>query len=247
MTGLTGGELALLALAALLVGLAKTALGGLALVSVALFAAVLPARESTGALLPLLVVGDVLAVQAYRRHADWRLLGRLMPSVLVGSALGAAFVARVDDATMRRLIGAVLLVLVAVHLLARRRGATARGTGRGHRALAQVVGLVAGGTTMVANAGGPVMSLYLLASGLGMMGFLGTAAWFFALVNAAKVPLSAALGLITADSLLLDAALAPLVVVGALLGRRLVAHLDEVLFGRLVLVLTVLAGIDLLR
>lgn len=82
--------------AAVLVGFAKTAIGGIGAIATALFAAVLPARESTGALLPLLLVGDVIAVSQYRRHADWPTLLRLMPSVAAGVVLGAAFVARAD-------------------------------------------------------------------------------------------------------------------------------------------------------
>lgn len=242
MSGLDPTGIAVLLVAALLVGFAKTAIGGVASVSVALFAAVLPARESTGALLPLLIVGDVFAVRAYRRHADWPLLLRLLPSVAAGVLGGALFVARVEDTVMRRTIGGLLLALVVVHLWHRRRGGRAVG-----RAAAQVFGLLAGFTTMVANAGGPVMALYLLASGLPMLGFLGTGAWFFLIVNLFKVPFSVALGLITPVSLAWDALLAVGVIAGALIGRAVVHRLDQRLFSRLVLVFTVLSALNLIR
>ena len=122
MEGLSAADLILLALGALLVGFAKTAVGGVGAISVALFAAVLPARESTGALLPLLIAGDVFALQAYRAHAQWGRLLRLFPSVAVGVVAGAAFVSLVDDDTMRRTIGAVLLGLVLITLWRRRTG-----------------------------------------------------------------------------------------------------------------------------
>ena len=115
----------LFVLAALIVGLAKTSIGGLATLAVVIFASQLPARESTGALLPLLMVGDILAVAAYRRHGNWRMLARLFPWLAVGVVLGAAFVARVDDSAMRRTIGVVLLALVAVQLISRHDRATA--------------------------------------------------------------------------------------------------------------------------
>ena len=95
---------ALLAVAAVLVGFAKTAVGGVAAISVAVFAAVLPARESTGVLLPLLLVGDVVAVRSYREHAHWGTLLRLLPAVVVGVLVGVVFVDRVDDTVMRRTI-----------------------------------------------------------------------------------------------------------------------------------------------
>ena len=247
-TSVPAAQLAALVVAAVLVGFAKTAIGGVASISVAVFAAVLPARESTGVLLPLLMVGDVLAVASYRAHADWRVLVRLFPSVGVGIVAGTAFVAIVDDDVMRRTIGAVLVVLVGVHLWTRRRPASPAVPTRLRRhVIAGAFGLLAGFTTMVANAGGSVMSLYLLTAGLTMLGFLGTGAMFFFLVNAAKVPFSVGLGLITWSSLRLDALLAPAVLLGGWLGRRTIHRIDEALFERLVLVFTVVSALNLLR
>jgi uncharacterized membrane protein YfcA len=238
----------LLGAAALLVGFAKTAIGGVAAVSVAVFAAVLPAKDSTGALLPLLLIGDLVAVGSYRRHASWPTLLRLFPSVGAGVVLGSVFVARVDDAVMRRTIGILLLGLVAVHLWQRRHGEqpVAATDGRAHpRTIG--FGLLAGFTTMVANSGGAVMSLYLLSAGLGVLGFLGTTAWFFFLVNLFKVPFSVRLGLLTPESLVLDAVLAPAVLVGAALGRAVVRRIDASRFEALVLVFTVASSLNLLR
>ncbi|WP_129844020.1 sulfite exporter TauE/SafE family protein [Streptomyces sp. RFCAC02] len=242
MSGLTGAEWTVLVVAALLVGFAKTSIGGVAAISVALFAAVLPARESSGALLPLLICGDLMAVGAYRRHVNWPELLRLLPSVVVGVLVGTAFVAWVDDTVMRRTIGGTLLAVVAVHLWQRRRPQTGAGPVR-----AAVFGLLAGFTTMVANAGGAVMSLYLLSAGFRKMAFLGTAAWFFFIVNLFKVPFSAGLGLIDGDSLGLNAALAGVVVAGGLLGRLVIRHVDEARFEKLVLAFTVVSALNLLR
>ena len=253
VSGFTSVEMLVLVAAAFGVGFAKTAIGGVASVSVALFAAVLPARESTGALLPLLLVGDVVAVSLYRQHADWPALLRLFPSVAVGVVLGTAFVAVVDDTGMRRTIGAVLLALVAVHLAQRWRQ---RGSDpevvraeqhRRRHATAVVFGVLAGFTTMVANSGGPVMSIYLLSAGLGMLGFLGTSAWFFFAVNLFKVPFSIGLDLIDADSLLLDAWLVPAVLVGAAVGRAVIARIDSRRFETLVLVFVVGSSLNLVR
>jgi uncharacterized protein len=234
-----------LATAAVLVGLAKTAFGAVGAVATALFATVLPARQSTGALLPLLLSGDVIAVASYRRHADWSLLLRLFPSVAAGILVGVVFVARVDDAAMSRTIGVLLLLLVGLTLAQRR-------WGRGElpvrgRLVTVSFGLLAGFTTMVANAGGPVMSLYLLAAGTSMMGFLGTGAWFFFVVNLFKLPFSIALGLIDVDSITLDAKLLPALLVGALIGRLLIRRLNQSVFETLILVLTTVSAINLLR
>lgn len=227
--------------ALLLVGAAKTSFSGLGVVAVALFALALPARASTGVLLPLLLVGDVLAVLFYRRHADWGRLLRLFPWVAVGVVLGALVVGSVDDRQMRRLIGLALLVVLAASVLQRRRAVPlAPGP------LVPLVGVLAGALTMLANAAGPLLSLYLLASGLPVLAFLGTSAWFFLVVNAAKVPFSVGLGLLDGPALVLALVTAPAVLVGALVGRAVVGRVSQVVFERATLGLTLAAAVRLL-
>lgn len=238
---------AALAAAATLVGFSKTAVSGANTVSLAVFAAVLPARESTGVLLPVLIFGDVLAVLTYRRHAHWPTLWRLFPAVAAGVVLGTVFLFWADDAAVRTSIGAILLLMAGVTMW-RRRGTENgdAGASPGGRLKARSYGVLGGFTTMVANAGGPVMSLYLLSAGFRKLGFLGTSAWFFLIVNTAKVPFSVGLGLIDARSLLLDAALALFVVPGALIGKACVDRINQRLFERLVIAATVLGGLQLL-
>jgi uncharacterized protein len=240
----------LLAVGALLAGFSKTAVNGGGLIGVALFAAVLPARQSTGVLLLLFLVGDLFAITAYRRHADWRALARLAPSVVVGVLLGVVVLAKVGDTTLRRSIGIVLLLLVLVHVWTRRAGATRADPGtRVHlrRPVTIGAGSLAGFTSMLANAGGAVMTVYMLGAGMDVMTFLGTGAWFFFAVNLFKLPFSIALGLVPVQSLLVLVLLAPLVVVGAVVGRKVVPHLSAARFEQLVLGFTVLAALNLVR
>lgn len=240
--------MAALALAALLVGFSKTAVSGANTVSLAIFAAVLPARESTGVLLPILIVGDLLAVLTYRRHAHWPTLWRLFPAVAVGVVGGTLYLVWADDTAVRLSIGVILLVMAGVTLW-RRRAADrepAALTTRAGRAKAHSYGVLGGFTTMVANAGGPVMSMYLLSAGFRKLGFLGTSAWFFLIVNTSKVPFSVGLGLIDGHSLLLDAAVVLFVLPGAWLGRVCVDRINQRLFERLVIAATVVGGVQLL-
>lgn len=225
---LTATSWSLLLLAAALVGFAKTALGGAGSLAVVLFAAALPARESTGGLLPLLLCGDLVAVSLYRRHGSWATLGRLLPGVLPGLVLGAVFVALVDDRVMRMTIGLVLLAMTGTQVAQRARGGGLHESGlREHRGLSVLVGVVAGFATMTANAGGPVMTLYLVMAGLPMLQMLGTGAWFFLAVNVAKVPFSAGLGLISPASLAMDLALVPAMLLGGGLGVLVVSRMAQ--------------------
>jgi uncharacterized membrane protein YfcA len=107
-------------------------------------------------------------------------------------------------------------------------------------------GLSAGFATTVANAAGPVMNLYLLARRLPKTEFVATGAWFFFVVNLVKLPIYAGHGLIDRRSLLFDLALAPSVVVGALLGRALLHRMPQAIFDKLVMALTVCAAVLLL-
>lgn len=112
-------------------------------------------------------------------------------------------------------------------------------------AAAGVYGVLGGFTTMVANAAGPVMSMYFLSARLPVHVFLGTAAWFFAVVNVAKVPFSIALGLITVPGLIVDLILIPAVLLGALVGRRIAGVISQRLFEQIVIVLTVVGAVYL--
>ncbi|MEV4860060.1 sulfite exporter TauE/SafE family protein [Streptomyces ossamyceticus] len=247
---LSPAEFAALAFAALLVGFSKTAVSGANTVSLAIFAAVLPARASTGVLLPILIVGDVLAVLTYRRHAHWPTLWRLFPAVGAGVVFGTLFLMWADDQIVRTSIGAILLLMTAVTVWRRRTvdqdDEPDSVTTRAGRVKARSYGVLGGFTTMVANAGGPVMSMYLLSAGFRKLGFLGTSAFFFLIVNASKVPFSVGLGLIDGPSLLLDATLALFVVPGALLGKWAVHRINQRLFEQLVIAATVLGGLQLL-
>ncbi|MGV9249029.1 sulfite exporter TauE/SafE family protein [Streptomyces sp. NPDC003710] len=247
---ISAGGFAALAVAAMLVGFAKTAVSGANTVSLAIFAAVLPARASTGVLLPVLIVGDVLAVLTYRRHAHWPTLWRLFPAVAVGVVLGTLFLMWADDGVVRTSIGATLLLMAAVTVWRRRTADRPDDpdavTTRAGRIKARSYGVLGGFTTMVANAGGPVMSMYLLSAGFRKMGFLGTSAFFFLIVNVSKVPFSAGLGLIDGRSLLLDAALAVFVVPGAFVGKWALHRIDQRLFEQLVIAATVVGALQLL-
>ncbi|QGF22993.1 sulfite exporter TauE/SafE family protein [Raineyella fluvialis] len=235
MLHLTALGWCLLALTAFVGGFSKTALSGAATAAVVLAALVLPAKESTALLLVMLLAGDAWAIRTYWRDADWRLLVRLILPVVVGVAAGGVFLGRVDDHLLRRTIGAILLVLLVVGLLTRHH--------RPGRVEGQLYGGLAGFTTMVANAGGPAMSLYLLGARYGKLAFLGTTAWFFATVNLVlKLPVMISLGMMTRPVVLTGLALVPVVWLGAWVGRLVVARLDDMWFARLVTAFVVVSA-----
>jgi uncharacterized protein len=235
-----------LALGAFSSGLSKTGMAGLGVLTVALFANALPARESTGALLPLLLCGDVFGVAFFRKHASWPHLWRLFPWVVLGVIMGFVAMDHVNNAQMQRLLGGILLGLLALQFWRSRQSEHLAAQLPHAGWFAAPTGTLAGFTTMVANAAGPVMILYLLAVGLPKLAFVGTGAWFFMLVNAFQVPFSLKLGLITPHSLWMDALLVVPMVPGALLGPVLLQRINQRAFEWMALVLTAAAAIRLL-
>lgn len=226
-------------------GLSKTGIAGLGVLSVALFANALPARESTGALLPLLLCGDVFGVAFFRKHASWTHLWRLFPWVVMGVLAGYFALGHISsNSVVQRMIGGILVAMIALHLWRQSQAKKASGQEDSFPHtwwFSAITGVLAGFTTMVANAAGPVMILYLLAVGLPKLAFIGTGAWFYMCVNAFKVPFSVNLGLITTHSLQMDALLLIPMIPGALLGPVILKHINQQLFEALALVLTVIA------
>lgn len=249
MLELLGGSLgaaALVIFAAVVIGFSKTALGGLAVISVAIFATILPAKESTAATLVLLIVGDLVAVWHYRHDADWSLIRRLLPAVLPGLVLGALFLQVVSDSVLRRSIGIVLLVLLITQLLIKWRGVARAPNAHEHRLAAWTAGTGAGFATMTANAAGAVMTLYLSASGIDKRRFIGTNAWFFLIVNLVKVPFSVGLGLMHWADLARAGLLAPLILLGGIVGYATVRRISQYRFDIAVLLASAVAAVALL-
>jgi hypothetical protein len=243
MMALTPGQWALAVVAALIVGISKSGIGGLGMLAVVLFAQIMPAKQATGVVLPLLCLGDLVGATVYRRHANWSHIWRLFPWTAGGVLAGYFALNRIDEHQARVLIGGIIVGLVVLQLVRRRTGRDEAGHGAW---FAPTIGVLAGFTTLVANAAGPLMAVYMLAMRLPKMDFVGTGAVFFLWLNLFKVPFMAHLGLVNAESLALNLALAPLVLGGAWLGRRLVLRIDQRSFETLALGLGLLAGLKLL-
>lgn len=236
-------EWALLLTGALLVGVSKTGISGLGMLFVVLFSQVMPAKQATGLVLPLLCFGDLVAVLSYRQHARWSHLWRLFPWTAAGVVIGYLAMGRINNREANLLTGTIILTLVSLHLWRRRRPDDGRSHGPW---FAPAIGILAGFTTLVANAAGPLMAIYLLAMRLPKMEYVGTAAVFFLLINLFKVPFMVHLGLINGSSFTLNLLLAPAVFAGAWAGRRVLSRIRQQWFENLALTLSALAGLKLL-
>jgi uncharacterized membrane protein YfcA len=226
---------ALIVFSAFSIGLAKTGVPGLGILAVPLAVlAVGDARQSSGWLLPLLVLADVFAVWIYRKNPSARAVFGLAPWVVAGMVVGA-MVLGLPEGVIRPIVGSILIVILTLFLL-RQRGIDL--TPLKAPWTAGVYGTSAGFASMVANAAGPVMNVYLLSRKLPREDFVAASAWFFFFINLSKVPVFWWRGMMDLSSLRADLLLVPAVLIGALTGRKVLALMPERVF---VAVVTVLA------
>jgi uncharacterized protein len=238
----------LIALGAIFVGLGKGGLPGIGNLTVVLLALALPAKASVGALLPILISADIVAVFVYRRHALWPYILKLMPWMVVGIVVGYLVFSRVNDAHVKFLIGLILLTMTGVHFFRKwlRRNDDGEDLLPHHPGFIGTTGIIGGFATMVANAAGPVAALYFIASGLPKYAYIGTSAWLFLLVNCLKLPFMMHLGIIDVDTLKFSASFMPYAVVGAAIAPVIVKHLNQRVFETLIWVFVVIGGLKLI-
>jgi uncharacterized membrane protein YfcA len=234
-------------LGALMVGVSKSGITGLSILSVALFTHVFPSsKQASGLVLPLLIFGDIVAVLSYRAHSQWRFVWKLMPWTAAGVILGYFALGRISDKTARITIGVIIVSLCVLSYWRRYLGASQDTGGSWHWTVAAALGITAGLVTLIANAAGPLMAIYLVAMRLPKMQFVGTAAVFFMALNLFKVPFMVKLGLITAQSVEFNLILAPAVLLGAFAGRWLLVRINQRFFEKWVLALSAIAGVLLI-
>jgi uncharacterized membrane protein YfcA len=210
-----------------------------------LMAALFPPRESTGVILPMLITADIFAVRSFHAHAVWKHILRLLPPSIAGVLTGWLFMPHIPDALFGRVLGAVILAMVGM-LIVFKISPHFRNLALGSRKVALAAGFGTGLTTMLANAAGPIATLYLLACRLPKMEFVGTAAWFFLIINVFKIPFSASLGLIHSGTLLLNLVTVPAVALGIFSGRWLLGKISQSLFEWLLLAFAALGALRLI-
>lgn len=227
---------------AFLTGVSRTAVPGLGTLLATLVALVMPVRASTGFLLPLLIMADIMAVIYWRRIVVWARLLRILPWAAVGVLCGYFLMGILDETVFKPLLGGMIVLFVVLDLVRRWVGIELKAE---NRVFVAVMGILAGAFTMMANAAGPIMTIYLLSMGLQKEDFVGTSAWFFLIINLIKLPFSVALGLITWSYLKIDFALAPLILAGGVVGALIVKRLPQKAFDIVAQVLAAVAGIKL--
>ena len=232
----------LLGISGLLIGMSKTGISGVGLMVVPLLANAFGGRPSVGLLLPILIFADIFAVTWYNRHAQWKHILRLLPWAFAGIILATLVGKSISDQTFNRLLAG--LIIGGIAILVWRDIRSDKLKIPQSRWFAGGLGLMGGFATMIGNAAGPVMALYLLSMRLPKNSYIGTGAWFFFIVNLSKVPMHIwSWKTISLNSFVLDVMVIPAVAAGAFLGIWLVRLLPEKFYRLLVIVTTLLSAL----
>ena len=215
--------------AAISAGLSKSGFGPFGLLTILLMAEVVPAYQSTGVVLLLLIFADILAVRTFHEHTSWKALRALVPATAVGIVTGWWLMPRIPTVLFGHTLGWIILVLVGIIAIQRSRPQLLTFV-TSHPMLGFGCGWAAGVTTMIANAAGPITAFYFLSQRYTKMVMVGTGAWFYLSINTAKLPFSWNLGLITKESILLDLYLLPGVLLGFFIGSTFLKKISQNLF-----------------
>jgi uncharacterized membrane protein YfcA len=229
---------------AIFIGMSKTGVHGAGMVAVPLLAALFGGQRSSGVMLPILCLADVLGVWYYHRHASFEHLKKLFPWAAVGTVLGTLVGGYIDDHAFKMIMAVVIVGSVIIMIWLE----------RGHREdipnyywFAVVTGIAGGFTSMVGNLAGSVMAIYLLSMRLPKNSFIGTTAWFFLVINWFKIPFHIwSWNTITWNIFLLDLTTIPFVIGGAWLGIWIVKKLDERVYRWFIIGMTLIAAIVML-
>jgi uncharacterized protein len=233
-------EFLLVLLVALLIGMSKTGVHGAGMLAVPLLANIFGGQVSSGVMLPMLVLADVLGVWYYYRHASWYHLKILFPWAAVGVLLGTIVGKYIDDKVFKIIMAVIILVSVVVMLWLER---SHKEEVPHNKAIGITSGVLGGFTSMVGNLAGTVMAVYFLSMRLPKNAFIGTTAWFFMATNWFKVPFHVfSWHTISLNTFLLDLVTLPMIIAGAYLGIIIVRSLSERNYRWFIIAMTIVAA-----
>jgi uncharacterized membrane protein YfcA len=241
---LTYQEAALLVLAAFLIGMAKTGVHGVGMLTVPMMAIIFGGKSSSGLVLPMLIMADLFAVRYYHRHANWRFLIKLFPSAMLGVIIATLIGNYIDDAVFKQIMAVIIFVSLGIMIWME---SANKDKVPDYMWFAILMGTLGGLTTMIGNLAGSVMALYLLSMRLPKNEYIGTAAWFFLVINVFKVPFHVfSWETISFDSFYLSLVSLPFIALGAYAGIKIVKRIRDTHYRYLVIAMTAVAAVFML-
>ena len=231
----------LLVFCAMLIGMSKTGVPGVSMIVVPTMAIIFGGKQSTGVLLPILIMADIFAVIYYHRDAKWKHLLRALPWAFAGLFLALWIGNLVNDEQFKRIIA--ITVFVSIALMIWKDYGYKKEFTPDKWWFAALMGIIGGFATMIGNVAGPIFAIYLLAMHLNKKSFIGTTAWFFFIINLSKFPLQVMVWKnIDLNTLAVDILVLPAIAAGAWFGIFIVKRIPEKTYKWFVIVITILSA-----
>ncbi|WP_271274089.1 sulfite exporter TauE/SafE family protein [Aliamphritea hakodatensis] len=237
-----GFELIILTVAGFLTGFSKFSVGGMGLLILPVLMLAFPGTAALGIIVPLFMMTDALTMWPYRKGADWGFISRLVPMMLAGILAGSLLLTDMDVQLFSLLLGGLILLALMLGFVFDRLGA---GWLRKPSVMA-VMGFFTGIVGLLANAAGPLVSLFLLEQKLSKRSYVSTRCWMATLTNLAKVPVLMYLGILTQDSLEVSVLAVPGLLLGGLIGYCFLGTLSAAQFKWIIRGLAAVAATKLL-
>lgn len=238
-------EWSIILVCGMLIGMSKVGVPGVSMIVVPALAFIFGAKQSTGVLLPILMMADLFGVAYYRRHANWNHLIKVLPWAVIGLVLALWIGEIVNDEQFKNLIAILVFFSIGLMVWQDKRKGTNFFPDKWW--FAASMGILGGFATMIGNVAGPVFAIYLLAMHLPKNSFIGTGAWFFLIINFTKFPLQLFVwDNINLQTLTVDLITLPAIALGAVLGFKMVKIIPERIYRGFVIAITVISAFLLL-
>jgi uncharacterized protein len=237
---LSSTDVLIIAAVGMLIGMSKTGVHGAGMLAVPMLASVFGGQLSSGIMLPILCLADIIGVWYYHRHAAWSHLRKLLPWALVGTIAGTFVGEHIDDKIFKIIMAVIIIASVVIMLWLERHKEDVPHS----KWFAGLTGVAGGFTSMVGNLAGSVMAVYFLSMRFPKNSFIGTTAWFFMIINWMKIPFHVwRWETITVNTFLLDLLTLPLIILGAYFGITIVKSLPEKAYRWFIIGMTLLAAV----
>jgi len=230
--------------AIIILGISKGGVKGISPILITMLVFVYGGRDSTGVLMPLLIVADLMAITYYRKDVQWKYLIKLMPAMLVGVLIGTLVGKELSEVLFKQCMVAIILISVVILLYWERNPPEKIPD---NWFFSSALGLAAGVTTMIGNLAGPFANIYFLSMRLPKNAFIGTTAWLFFMINLVKLPLHIWVWeTVNYDSIKQSVSLVPALFIGFLIGVSLVKLIKDKNYRKMIILITGIGALILL-
>lgn len=232
---------------AILIGISKSGIQNIGTITVPLFAILFGAKYSTGIVLLLLCFADLTAVIYYRKKFLWTEIKKLLPLAYVGIIIGLFLGYYINDQIFKIIMALCIIFGLITMLYNEKINTSKREEFTNNKWYSPLFGFVLGISTMIGNAAGPALSVYMLSKNLDKITFAATSAWFIMILNFSKIPLQILIwDNLTWSGFYLNLLALPFVLLGGFIGIQVVKVLPEKSYKNLIKILLLLSCFVLL-